>query len=340
MAGTDRKTPHAVTLLQEIQQRPYAFDFLQALRRLECIYAAYPRLGESKLPKEDPVRLAQQPSLRFEPSSIHSVEAGKEGRPDRLLVTFFGLFGPHGPLPLHLTDYACDRTHHANDSTVPRFADIFHHRMLCLLYRVWANVQPTVNYDRPDEDRFARFVGTLCGIGDETLLNRDAMPDGLKLHFSSYLACGTKHRDGLLAMLIGFFGVDVEIEPFVGQWLHLPATCRWFMGSNPTSGCLGESAVVGAAIWDCQYHFRIFLGPLTYTEFKRFLPSGDSLKKMVAIVQNYLGGELSWDVVLILKKDEVPEFELGKSGQLGWNTWCSSFAPEKDVYDVCLDPER
>jgi predicted component of type VI protein secretion system len=31
------------------------------------------------------------------------------GRPARLLVYFFGLLGPNGPLPLHLTEYARER---------------------------------------------------------------------------------------------------------------------------------------------------------------------------------------------------------------------------------------
>src|SRR6478609_2460492 len=72
----------------------------------------------------------------------------------RLYVTFGGMFGPQGPLPLHLTEYARDRIINSADPTFARFLDIFHHRMLSLVYRAWADAQPTVQFDRPESDRF------------------------------------------------------------------------------------------------------------------------------------------------------------------------------------------
>ena len=40
-----------------------------------------------------------------------------------------------------------------------RFLDLFHHRFLALFYRAWAQAQPHVSRDRPDDDRFAVYVG-------------------------------------------------------------------------------------------------------------------------------------------------------------------------------------
>lgn len=70
-------------------------------------------------------------------------------------VRFFGMLGPNGPLPLHLTEYARSRSIHAGDQTLVRFLDIFHHRFMALFYRAWAQAQPTVSLDRPGEDRFS-----------------------------------------------------------------------------------------------------------------------------------------------------------------------------------------
>ena len=61
----------------------------------------------------------------------------------------------HGPLPLHITEYAHERLLNANDSTVARFFDLFHHRFLAFFYRAWAQAQPHVSRDRPDADPFA-----------------------------------------------------------------------------------------------------------------------------------------------------------------------------------------
>ena len=125
--------------------------------------------------------------------------------PPRLAVNFFGLFGPNGPLPLHLTEYARNRLRAESDPTLVRFIDLFHHRMLTLFYRVWAAAQPTVSFDRPETDRFALYVGSLFGLGMPSLRNRDAFPDLARLHYAGQLACQTRHPDGLNAMISDYF---------------------------------------------------------------------------------------------------------------------------------------
>ena len=77
----------------------------------------------------------------------------------------FGLFGPNGPLPMHLTEYARERLRHADDPTLGRFLDVFHHRFLALFYRAWAQAQPTVNHDRPPRTGSPSYVGAFVGIG-------------------------------------------------------------------------------------------------------------------------------------------------------------------------------
>ncbi len=110
---------------------------------------------------------------------------------------FLGLFGPDGPLPLHLTEYARDRQRNHNDPTLQRFIDLFHHRGLSLFYRAWADVRPTVSFDRPQRDRFGHYVGALIGLSTPGLRNRDAMPDLTKLHFAGLLAAQTEKRRGI-----------------------------------------------------------------------------------------------------------------------------------------------
>ena len=107
------------------------------------------------------------------------------------------LLGPHGPLPTHLTEYVRDRVRNANDPTFARFLDIFHHRMVTLFYRAWANAQPAVSLDRPGRDRFSFYVGSLFGLGEAMLRERDAVPDFAKLHFAGLLAGPTRPAAGL-----------------------------------------------------------------------------------------------------------------------------------------------
>ena len=108
---------------RRVEQQPWGFDFYQALRRIETLHAAKPRLGRAPRPIDEPVRLAQEPSLAFPISALSAFEAAKGNRPPRLFVRFFGLLGPNGPLPLHLTEFVRERILHERDRTFARFLD-------------------------------------------------------------------------------------------------------------------------------------------------------------------------------------------------------------------------
>jgi type VI secretion system protein ImpH len=338
MAGTDRAATDALALLTALQAAPYKYDFYQAMRRIECAYRDKPRLGQSVHPADDAVRFGQEPSLAFAPSTLSAFKSGREGRPPRLLQLFFGVFGPNGPLPLHLTDYARDRLRNAGDDTFSRFADIFHHRMLTLFYRARANAEPAVCFDRPESDRFSDYAGALFGMGMRSLRRRDGMPDLAKLYFAGRLAAQTRNAEGLLAMLRHYYKIPVRIEEYIGQWLDLPEDSCMRLGESPETGGLGTTATIGSRVWQRQYKFRITFGPMGLKDYNRMLPGGDSLKALVSIVRNYCGDELTWDVRLILKKEEVPSTTLGATGRLGWTTWSGGKAHEHDAADLCLNP--
>ena len=337
MASPDRTAARAVALFEALRQRPYAFHVFQALRRLECAYRDLPRLGDSTRLSDDPLRLTQEPSLAFAPSTLATFDPGDEHHPPRLSEYFLGLFGPQGPLPLHLTEYARDRVRHHNDRTFVGFADIFHHRMLCLFYRAWAEAQPTVSFDRPETDRFHVYMGAPFGLGMPSLWNRDAVPDLAKLHYAGRLTCQTRNAEGLQAILGDFFHLSVVIENFIGHWLPLSKASQCRLGETPATGSLGMTAVIGEQVWDCQYKFRIIIGPMSLAEFQRFLPGSDSLRRLVAWVRNYIGDELLWDVNLVLRKEEVPPLKLGEGSQLGWTTWLTSQPLARDADDLKLD---
>jgi type VI secretion system protein ImpH len=319
---------------------PHNYDFFQALRRLECEHRDRPRIGAGLRPGDDSVRFSQEPSLNFSGATLASFAPGANGRPWRLAVNFFGLLGPNGPLPLHLTEYTRDRVHHAGDRTLVRFFDIFHHRLLALFYRARAMAEPTVQFDRPDTDRFALYVGALCGVGSPALRERDEMPDFSKLHFAGRLALQVRNAEGLQALLSSLLGVPAQVDEFVGHWMSLPVDCRCQLGKSPTTGTLGASALLGDRVWDYQYKFRVVLGPLGRDVYEEFLPAGGILPRVVAIIRNYIGDELAWDLRLVLERSQVSPVELGRSGRLGWTTWIGKYPADRDADDLTLDPER
>jgi len=337
MADQDRAAAPALTISRALEQAPYRYEFFEAVRRLECAFRDKPRVGQSTRPADDPVRLAQDPTLSFAPASLSSFQLGKKGRPPRLAGYFFGLTGPNGPLPIHLTEYAYDRLRNAHDPTFARFLDVFHHRMLSLFYRAWANARPAASFDRPEADWFAHQLGALCGLGMPSLRDRDAMPDVAKLYYAGFLACLNRHPEGLRGMISGFFGISVRVVEFVGGWLALPKDDCCLLGRSPETGTLGVNAIAGTDVWGCHHRFRLVLGPMNFNIFRLLLPGSESFNRLVAIVANYTGQELAWDVNLILKRSEIPRMRLGVSGLLGWTTWLGVRRATSDADDLILD---
>jgi len=336
MAAAVGRETDAVAFFAALAESPYQYDFYQTLRRIECLHASRPRWGRALRPVDEPIRLGQEPDLSFAPAPLASFETSPSG-PPWLHVRLFGLLGPNGPLPLHLTEYARERWRHAGDRTLTRFLDLLHHRFLALFYRAWAQAQPHVQHDRPGEDRYAAYVGSFFGVSTPAFRERDAIPDLAKFFHAGALVRQVRNADGLAAILEEFFRVPVWIQEFVGGWLQFGDRERTALQRE--GAVLGGGAVLGRGAWDRQHKFRLHLGPLTMAEYDSFLPGGRLLARLADWVRLYVGYELAWDVRLVLKHDAVPLLRLGRGARLGWTTWLGVRKRGSDADDLCLDVE-
>lgn len=338
-------------LFADLAAAPYAHDFFQTLRRIECLASDAPRLGRALRPGAEPIRLGQDPELDFAPAAMMTFAAQRHA-PPRLGVRFFGLFGPQGALPLHLTEFARERERHHADAGFARFADVFHHRMLSLFYRAWAQAQPCVQVDRPSDDQFAKWLSALFGTGPVAFRDRDAVPDEAKRFHAGTLARGVKNSEGLETLLREHFHVPVKVQAFVGHWMQLRPQDRTRLGSNAlnaTGAQLGISAAAGSKVWDRQSKFRIRLGPLRFEQYASFLPGASALPVLRDWVRQFVGLALVWDVRLCLAAADVPQARLGygrrpapgPATRLGLSTWLGNpAARERDDLVLTPDPQH
>jgi len=310
--------PDDLTHIAQLARTPETFHIFQALRILEAQHRDAPRLGESRRAPQDKVRLTQEPELAFPPSTIAAYRPAKDGRPAQLVNRAFGFFGPNGPLPLHLTEFARDRLRNYRDGAFVAFANVFTHRFISLLYRAWAAGQPAPSFDRGDNDPVERKVAAVAGYHAGALRGVDAMPDVSKRYFAGHLASGAKHAEGLVAMVSAFFDAPVTIQQFVGSWLALEPGDRWQLGRRAG---LGQTTSIGEKVWSRSAKFRLRIGPLPLKGYKRMLPGQGALERLEAIVRNYVGDRLDWDVNLVLLAAEVPRTALGSGAALGHTTW-------------------
>ncbi len=337
MAGADRLASHPLTALQRLRQEPHRFSLFAALRVLEQADPARPRLGEARRPADESVRLEQPPHLTFAPSDVAMVETGPRGRL-RLAQYGFGMFGPNGALPFHLTELVFERRRHHDDATISDFINLFQHRLTALFYRAWADSDPVASQSRPDDDDFADFLGALIGMFDESACDRDTVPDYSKFCRAGQIAAGSRSADGLEAILSDYFRQQIEVREFVGGWLSIPDELRTRLGGTDEAAALGRAATLGAASWQRQGKFEVVVGPMSFEAFLQFLPGSRALRSLADFIRFYTSGEWSWQVRLLVEHGDAPGVTLGQVGRLGWTSWLGR---KPDVAaDVVLQDEQ
>lgn len=314
------------TLFDDVTAQPWAHDFRALLRQVEVLCPDWPRMGTAPRPQLEAMRLAQEPEVDFAPAALASLRRTGT-RPPRLGVRFFGLFGPQGPMPLHFTEHVRERARQHGDPATLRFLDTFHHRLLALHYRAWAQAQPVVQHDRPQDDRFAVWLGACAGI------QRAAADDPwqrAELHLAGILGQRTRSAEGMAQLLSQQLGDMVRVQSHVGQWLAIEPEDQSTLGYagnraerlQRAPARLGQSATLGHKVWDRQYRFRLVIGPLRAARYRTLLPGAPAHAALTKWVRRYVGHDLRWDVQLCLDRRDVQPMRLGCRDQpLGQMSW-------------------
>lgn len=327
-----------------LRAAPHGYDLFQALRWLDALSPGRAPLGRATRPRDEPVRLGQQPSLAFAASMLAGIHDGDGTMPPRIAIHGFGLFGPNGPLPTHLTEYAHERAAQHDDPTFAAFADLFHHRLILLFYRAWADAQPTVSLDRPDRARFDGYIASLIGRAAHrdtpaAPADADTLAPHARYFHAGHLVRHTRNPEGLVQILRRHFGVDARIVEHVPQWIAIERSQRCTIRATRPTMRIGAVAL-GVAVRDAQSRFRIVLGPLSLDAYRRFLPGGPHARQLAQWVREYVGIEFDWDVQLELAADAVPAIALGMPQGIGRTAWLGQRlepGPARDLvvrYDV------
>jgi type VI secretion system protein ImpH len=326
-------------LESRLREEPFTFKFFQAMRLLERLSRDRLPVGGFGQPSAEVVRLGAHPSLNFPASEIQSLQ-WDEGQAPILRVNFMGLTGPQGPLPQWYTATILEQLR-SGDSTLRDFLDIFNHRGLSLFYRAWQKYRFGVAYERGDRDKFFLNLLALIGLGTEGLPGRQAVIDEALIFYAGLLALHQRSARGLELLLSDYFDVPVEAEQLIGAWYRLdPATQCCLDGSESPSQELGGGGVLGDETWDQHSRVQLKIGPLSFEQYREFLPSGSAYEPLRALTKFYSNEQFEFEIKLVLRRDEVPRCELGAESdaalQLGWVTWVKSEAMDRDPADTVL----
>jgi type VI secretion system protein ImpH len=322
-----------------VRDAPTSIGFFHAVRLLERLHPDRDPIGGFGDPAQEVVRLRVTPSIAFPPSEIAAID-DRAGRQPTMTVSFMGLNGPQGVLPLVYSAHVAERVR-AKDTTTSAFLDLFNHRMISLFYRAWEKSRIAVTHQRGAGDRFGGHLLDLIGLGSPGLRNRLGLSDEALIFYSGLLALQSRSATALEQMVEDYFGVRAEVEQFVGGWYALDEDTQCRLGDEEdASSQLGIGAVAGDEIWDQQARIRLRLGPMSRRQYERFLPTGDAHAPLDELARFFTNDEMDIEVQLILARDEVPGCTLGGddggSPPLGWCTWLRSGQCQRDPDDTIL----
>lgn len=342
MAATDRKTSPDLapaTLSDLLDEKPYRFQFFQAIRLLERFHEDRTALGGYGSPGGEVARLCVNPSTSFPASEIQEMQQPETG-PRRMIVNFLGLTGPVGVLPTSYTELLVDRLR-AKDTTLRDFLDLFHHRILSLFYMAWRKNRAPVMFEKAEKDQFSARLMSLVGLGTRGMRNRQEIPDAAFLFYAGLLMMQTRPAAALESILRDYFGAGVEVGQFVGGWYPVARGAQCKLGEEGYSSRLGRGAVVGDEIWDRQSRIRVKIGPLSRAHYEDFLPGGVSHRRLRAWIALFAGLECDVEVQLVLRREQVPACSLSGGAEtgprLGWTTWVNNKPMDRHPDDAVFE---
>ena len=326
MAAEGRWQDHPLSL--RLLKEPHRFSFYRIVYLLQHLVPEAVPVGAQGPPEREVVRFRAHLSMGFSSADVTSLtvkESESEDLPRfELTTTFMGLYGPASPLPTHYTE---ELLHDEDGREVRRaFMDLFHHRMMSLLYRVWEKYRYAIRFQALGKDPISKLFLQLSGLGLPPKGETRIHPIRL-LAYAGLWTQRTRPASALRGILADYFrGVDVEIEQFAGRWLEIPESEQNRLGGVRSR--LGEDINLGSRIFDRGASFRVRLDRLGINDYLSFLPPGDKTAELEEIVDQFNSDGLDYEVKLWLRREEVPSVMLGApAARLGWATWLGK-APE------------
>lgn len=311
------------------------YEFSHIVATIERLFPDAVKVGTDGPPSEEIVWFRHDPSLSFSTSDVTSVEWVEVARASEDLLerprhrfevttTFLGLTGSATPLPLFLAEEVAQ----ADDVVQREFLDIFHHRLISLLYRLIAKHDLGREFREDGRDAWSRRLLALAGIDAWAGAEPRFVPVWRLLRLAPLLASSVRSARVLELAIQDVCGealgdARVTIEQFTGQWSALDDDQRMALGAR--NNRLGDDAVLGSTCFHRAGGAVIRIGPLGES-FRRFLTDGDMYPVLIELTSMFSEEPIDYALELVLSAAARPPFRLGhrEGGRIGVDAWLSA----------------
>lgn len=331
-------------MLKQLLKNPEEFDFFQAVRLLSLIL----NTRETQF-AHNCIRFRSVPSFSFPSKEIYRIEekniSDMSEKKYFIYTSFISICGQMGIMPNHYLELLLNRIHE-KDEVLYDFLNFFHHPIVTLFYQAWEKNNLPILYEKsPANNPLSTILSAYIGITPPTHKNRLCIPDEALYFYAGIFSHNIRSVEGLKMILNDYFALPIAILPFQGRWLSIQPEqqCRLTVRNTRTFHYneLGKTATVGEKFWEIQSNFRVYIGPLSYQEYRRLLPDATDLKLVQNLIRFYVGIEFEFDIQLELITHEIPYCQIRYNNplRLGWNTWIKCNPMKRNANDLIIKGE-
>jgi type VI secretion system protein ImpH len=309
--------------------------FVPLVGLLEQLTSGAVRVGGDGPPSEEAIRFRHDPSLIFSAGDVSEVKLvprtmawGEEQKGPRhifeVVTTFLGLTGTSSPLPGYMVEEIAQED---PDRPMRReFLDLFHHRLVSLLYRALTRYLLEGEATRAGDDVWSRRVLALAGLdtyerGPSVNLSVDQL-----LRLAPLLATRARTARTLELALADVLRNElgearVTVQQFAGSWVEVETEQRMTLGR--LNSHLGRSSMLGGRLFDRSGKVIIGISPLDGATYHRLLPEGDLSPLVREVMMLVVRDPLECALELGVREDVLGAFQITKknTARLGRNTY-------------------
>lgn len=328
-----------LTAAERLLSHAGAYNFFVSVGMLERLTREAVRIGGEGPYKGEEIRFRHDHDLIFNAGEVVKIERvevprAAEQRLDEaryryeVTTSFMGVSGAISPMPLYLAD---EIQQDDEGARIKRdFLDLFHHRLVSLVYRVGTKFDYPREFTEEADDPWSRRMLAMAGIDAYERWGLRHLTRKQVLRLSPLLSSRVRSAHTLALAVAdvtaeALEGADVDVVQFTGDWTVLDPEQRMLLGKENAN--LGMSSVLGIEVFDRAGKATIVIGPLR-DNFRRFLADGDMFPTICELVGMLSPDPIEYELDLVLV--DRPPFLLGQKegGRVGFDSWLSSRAAQ------------
>jgi type VI secretion system protein ImpH len=320
MSANERSSDAYLTLLE---QQGEEINFFQAVRLLEQALAPDPEL-----------RFKVMNSDAFYPNFVASIKKKKVAHNKHsatVSVHGFGVTGMQGPIPQCFTEMLqrAEIKGEKGSEDPNAFLDIFHDRILNLLYDIKKQFNPMLFNEQPEDHSIYTLFSNISGFNFLNLFEHLPIKKAQLSSFAPVMANRRVDYSLIINVLKNFLKLDVKLIPNQGAWRELPDDVQAKLSSDKSSLSslqsmgLGKGVGLGNRYWDNQAAIKLQIKVNSIEGCHQLLPKGGKHSELCSLITFLTDGKYHIYVELFINWKDIPVTKLSTKAQLklGQTSW-------------------